>query len=233
MTSRRPSVDTIAEKNEHVEEIEHASPTQGTSKPRSGAHGDAALAILGTETAVDITPEQDAAVLRKVDKWLIPVMLMVYFLQQLDKSSLSYASVFGIVSDAHLVGSQYSWLGSIVYVAQLIWQPVSSYLLVRLPVGKYLFANVFAWGVVVSCTAAAHNFNVRQTKSNAFISPKFHHNHSDGTLHQAFWQAMNGVTAMVGSLLAFGIGHIGGSLRPYQTIFLFVGLLTLILSPIV
>lgn len=92
------------------------------------------------------------------------------------RSSLSYTSVFGIVSDTHLVGSQYSWLGSIVYVAQLIWQPVSSYLLVKLPVGKYrmfvslpflidpdifsiVFVNVFMWGVVVSCTAAAHNFN--------------------------------------------------------------------------
>lgn len=66
----RHSVESIAEKKEQVEEIEHAPPTQGTSK----AHGDAALAILGSsETSVEITPEQDAAVLRKVDKWLIPV----------------------------------------------------------------------------------------------------------------------------------------------------------------
>jgi hypothetical protein len=36
-----------------------------------------------------------------------------------------------------LVGSQYSWLTSIVYIAQLIWQPMSSYLLVKLPVAKY------------------------------------------------------------------------------------------------
>ena len=40
-----------------------------------------------------------------------------------------------IVSELH--GSQYSWLGSIVYVAQLIWQPVSSYLILKMPVAKY------------------------------------------------------------------------------------------------
>ena len=40
-----------------------------------------------------------------------------------------------IFSDLH--GSQYSWLGSIVYVAQLIWQPVSSYLILKMPVAKY------------------------------------------------------------------------------------------------
>lgn len=48
--------------------------------------GDAALEILGSSAApVDITPEQDAAVLRKVDLWVMPVILLVYFLQQLDK----------------------------------------------------------------------------------------------------------------------------------------------------
>ncbi|KAG8789541.1 hypothetical protein FRC12_013390 [Ceratobasidium sp. 428] len=245
MASRRLSINS-ATKHEDVEEIEHATPAQGAPQNHAMAHGDAALAILGTsETSVDITPEQDAAVLRKVDKRLIPVMLMVYFLQQLDKSSLSYASVFGIVSDTHLVGSQYSWLGSIVYVAQLIWQPVSSYLLVRLPVGKYLFVNVFAWGIVVSCTAAAHNFSgllatrfflgiFEATVAPSFITiTQMWWRRREQTMRLSFWQAMNGVTAMIGSLLAFGIGHIGGSLRPYQTIFLFVGLLTLVLSPIV
>ncbi|KAG8794368.1 hypothetical protein FRC12_024797 [Ceratobasidium sp. 428] len=237
MASRRLSINS-ATKHEDVEEIEHASPAQGAPQNHAMAHGDAALAILGTsETSVDITPEQDAAVLRKVDKRLIPVMLMVYFLQQLDKSSLSYTSVFGIVSDTHLVGSQYSWLGSIVYVAQLIWQPVSSYLLVRLPVGKYLFANVFAWGIVVSCTAAAHNFSgllatrfflgifeatvgvllqtVRWNELSALAlsAPSFititqmWWRRREQTMRLSFWQAMNGVTAMIGSLLAFGIGH--------------------------
>lgn len=44
-------------------------------------------------------------------------------------------------SDLH--GSQYSWLGSIVYVAQLIWQPVSSYLILKMPVAKYCeFSNI-------------------------------------------------------------------------------------------
>ncbi|KAF8603639.1 MFS general substrate transporter [Ceratobasidium sp. AG-I] len=246
MTSRSPSVDSIPVKGEHVEEIEHVPQAEGTSKAKGTGHGDAALAILGTSGAVvHITPEQDAAVLRKIDRWLIPVMLMVYFLQQLDKSSLSYTSVFGIVSDTHLVGSQYSWLGSIVYVAQLIWQPVSSYLLVRLPVGKYLFVNVFMWGVVVSCTASAHNFNGLITTRfflgifEATVAPCFititqmWWRRREQTMRLSLWMAMNGVTTMIGSLMAFGIGHINGSIRPYQTIFLFIGLLTLVCSPVV
>lgn len=64
-------------------EIEHA-PTAVTSS--SNAPKDAALEILGEEnTPLHISPEEDGKVLRKIDLWLMPVLMIVYFLQQLDK----------------------------------------------------------------------------------------------------------------------------------------------------
>ena len=71
--------------------------------------------------------------------------IAVYFLQSLDKTALSYAAVFGLIEHTNLVGDQYSWLGAIVYVAQLIWQPVVAYFLVKLPTGKFLAVMVFCW----------------------------------------------------------------------------------------
>lgn len=70
----------------------------------------------------------------QIDKWLIPVIFYVYWTQQLDKSSLSFSSVFGIQADAHLVGQDYSWLSSIVYFAQIVFQILSVYALVKFPV---------------------------------------------------------------------------------------------------
>lgn len=209
-------------------------------------NGDAALDILG-DGAIrhSITEEQNAAVLRKIDLRILPVVMMVYFLQQLDKSSLSYTSVFGIVAETGLVGTQYSWLSSIVYVAQLIWQPCSSYLLVKLPLSKYLFFHVLMWGVCVSTTAAATNFNGLITARfflglfEATVAPCFititqmWWRRREQTMRLALWYGMNGCTGMVGSLLTYGLGHINGKLRPYQVIFLFIGLLTIVCSPIV
>lgn len=40
---------------------------------------------------------------------------MTYVLNFLDKGILSNASVFGLRDDTHLVGQQYSWVGSIFY----------------------------------------------------------------------------------------------------------------------
>ncbi|KAH6717501.1 hypothetical protein BKA61DRAFT_669925 [Leptodontidium sp. MPI-SDFR-AT-0119] len=48
-------------------------------------------------------------------------MLRVYFLQQLDGWTCSHTSVFGFVEDANL---KYSWLGPIVYIPQLVMQPL-------------------------------------------------------------------------------------------------------------
>lgn len=236
--SRPPSITSAKSKLEA-----EGSPSH---EPLPIKSGDAALVILG-DSAIhhDITVEQERAVLRKIDLWVLPVVLMVYFLQQLDKSSLSYTSVFGIVSATNLVGSQYSWLNSIVYVAQLIWQPVSSYLIVKLPIAKYLSVNVLMWGIAVACTSAATEFKGLMTGRfflglfEAMVAPSFititqmWWRRREQTLRLSAWYAMNGVTGMVGSLLSWGLGHIEGSLQPYQVIFLFIGLLTVLCSPIV
>jgi MFS family permease len=82
----------------------------------------------------------------------------IYCLQSLDKNTLSYAAVFGLISDTGLKGDQYSWLGSVVYVAQLVFQPLVAYILVKFPVGKFLAFMVFAWGAILCGMTAAHNF---------------------------------------------------------------------------
>lgn len=147
---------------EFVESIEHEEQTLHTiqDEPQvKKAQQDQALQLIeevGHSTI--LTPENNKHVLRKIDLRLLPIMLVIYFLQQLDKSTLSYASVFGLQENAHLHGHQYSWLGAVVYVAQLVFQPLVSYLLVKVPMGKFLAASVLCWGISLSCMAAANTF---------------------------------------------------------------------------
>lgn len=66
--------------------------------------------------------------------------------------------MFGLVEEANLRGLQYSWLGSVVYLAQLVAQPLIAYFLVKLPLGKFLAVTVFLWGAILSVMPAAHSF---------------------------------------------------------------------------
>ena len=77
-----------------------------------------------------------------------------------DKTTLSYASVFGLIQDAKLNpnSDQYSWLGSIVYIAQLVMQPLVAFFLVKFPIGRFVGIMVFTWGCILCGMAGATNF---------------------------------------------------------------------------
>jgi hypothetical protein len=156
-----------------------------------------------------IDPVDDKKVLRKIDLVILPIMLAVYFLQALDKATLSYASVFNLADHTGLVGTQYSWLGSIVYVAQLVGQPPIAWLLIKMRIGKVTAVMVLLWGVTLSCMTAANNFGGLLTARfflglfEAGIAPSFiavtnmWWRRREQTLRLSYWYAMNGITNMV------------------------------------
>lgn len=42
----------------------------------------------------------------KINKRILPVMLLTYFCQSMDKGTLNFSSIMGIKKDAHLVGQE-------------------------------------------------------------------------------------------------------------------------------
>ncbi|KLO20388.1 putative allantoate transporter [Schizopora paradoxa] len=240
--------------SEHIEvateEIEQNDVRRRKQRNVDLKHVDEAARVLGEakvdEGSIIVSPEDDRRILHRIDVAVLPAILLVYFLQQLDKSSISYTAVFNIVGETHLVGTQYSWLSSIVYVAQLVFQPLSSYAIVRLPVGKWVFFNILCWGIVVASSSAATNFAGLIAARfllgifEASIAPSFiaitqmWWRRREQTYRTAAWNSSNGVCGVFGSLVAFGVGHINNThLKPYQSIFLFCGCITIATSPFV
>lgn len=70
---------------------------------------------------------------------------------QIDKTTLSYAAIFGIKDDLNLEGTKYSWLSSIFYFGWLAWAFPTNYLMQKFPVAKYLSFNIFMWGALLMC----------------------------------------------------------------------------------
>ena len=63
-------------------------------------------------------PVQLKKLIRKIDFTIAPLLAAVYFLQFLDKTTLSYTAVMGIRTDTHLVGQDYSNLSMLFYVGK-------------------------------------------------------------------------------------------------------------------
>ena len=92
------------------------------------ADADEALAFLENHPrAAEIAQEGNAILedpkrlrrlLLKIDLTIAPLLAAVYFLQYLDKTTLSYAAVMGIRTETHLVGQDYSDLSMLFYIGK-------------------------------------------------------------------------------------------------------------------
>lgn len=94
----------------------------------------------------DYTDEQYKKLLRKIDRYLLPLMWFCYGIQQTDKTSLGTQAIFGLREDTGLVGQQYSWLTTIFYIAYLCGEFPSNFLLQRWALGRSLSMYMLCWG---------------------------------------------------------------------------------------
>ncbi|KAK5682397.1 hypothetical protein LTS10_005525 [Elasticomyces elasticus] len=230
-------------------------------EPHNNGRDKAAQLLKEAGHSVVVSPEDNKRILRKIDLAIMPIILVVYALQSLDKTALSYASVFGLIDDTNLKGLEFSWLGAIVYVAQLVWQPLVAYFLVKFPLGKgvsptcpasrkrgagFCATMVLCWGITLCGMSAAHNFGGLMAARfilgsfEASVAPTFialvqmWYRRSEQTNRNAAWYSMLGVVNIFGSLLSYGLAHIKSDvLHSYQIIFLFCGCLTVAFSVVV
>lgn len=148
-------------------------------------------------------------ILRRIDLALLPLMLAVYFLHALDKATLSYASVFGLIDDTELHGTQFSWLSSVIFLAQLIFQLPVAWALVKLPIGTFTSAMVLGWGVTLAVMTSAGSFPALLALRfllgafEASVGPSFvaisqmWWRRREQTMRIGSWYCMNGLTWVV------------------------------------
>lgn len=140
MTSELKKFDSSLEDEkvltEHIE-VSHAVTRDDLERGRTKRTAntqldDAAKLLEDAGGHVEYTHAENKRVLRLIDFYVCLPMCLVYFIQQvgylsntviaesyanisqLDKASVSYAAVFNLQVEANLVGTQYSWLSSVV-----------------------------------------------------------------------------------------------------------------------
>ncbi|KAI0189512.1 MFS transporter [Xylaria flabelliformis] len=229
------------------EDIAKSIGGDGGHASASGAvkHGDRAMQLVGEERVV-LTEEDNKRIRRKTDRVILFILVWVYFLQILDKTVLGNAATFGLQESTGLTGSQYSLLGSIAPIAQLAWQPFSTFLIVRVPHRILMPTLVLGWGISSASLAACHNF--RSLLAARFFLGLFEggclplfsvitsqwYRRAEQPLRVAAWYGTNGIATVVASALSYGLGHIKSPLlESWQIIFLFVGLVTIVTSPFI
>ena len=86
-----------------------------------------AVQIAEEGAAILDDPKLTRKLLWKIDLTITPLLAAVYFLQFLDKTTLSYTAVMGIRTETHLVGQDYSNLSMLFYIGTLEMQTKTSH----------------------------------------------------------------------------------------------------------
>ncbi len=191
---------------------------------------------------IEIDEATNKRLLRRIDWNLMPLMCVVYGLNYLDKTTLSYASIMGLQKDIGLKGDNYQWLGSMFYFGYLAWEYPTNRLLQRLPLAKYSAFCVFMWGLTLACFATVKSFSgavairfflgvfeAAVTPGFALFTSQWYTKREQGT-RVGIWFSFNGWAQIFGGFLAYGIAvgarkH-GSDLAPWKIVFLVTGCLT-------
>lgn len=183
--------------------------------------------------AEPITKEEARRVLWKIDLILIPLIMVSVVLAAVDKVIISNAAIYGMETDTHLTGNEYSWVGSIFYFGYLAFEYPSALLIQRLPVAKLMVGMVCGWAILLLCTAATQNFGglatvrflMGMTEASLFpissILTVMWWKTSEQPLRLAFW--FNQLSSVFSGLVSYGIGQTNTALAPWRLLFIVLG----------
>ncbi|KAK9378442.1 major facilitator superfamily domain-containing protein [Kockiozyma suomiensis] len=215
----------------HIDEFDHVD----------AKRVDKEILQYAAEQAVVIDEQTNTRLKRKIDRRVLPVMVITYFLQALDKGTLSFASIMGIKEETGLVGQDYQWLTTCTYLAVLIWEFPTNWIVQRVPIGKYLSFNIIAWSISLAAHAACKNFThlvVVRTLLGIFecscqpifvVLSSMWYRREEQAATVAFWYMMNGGQQIVGGILAYCFTLIQHArIYNWQILFLTYGCLSVV-----
>ncbi|EFY99946.2 allantoate permease [Metarhizium robertsii ARSEF 23] len=220
--------------------------------PMASSEKDDAIAMVGEEKHA-IDPAVEARVVRKIDMFLMPTMVLGYGLVYYDKAILGSAVLFGMTRDLDLFITdnatspptvdtrRLSWATSLFYFGMLAGLYPMTYALQRFNMGRILGVIVILWGAICMLTAAVTSWRglYVQRFSLGFVESivptgfmclvSSYYTQSEQSARQSWWYSSNGSFVLVGGGLNYAFAHVtGGALRPWQYIYLVAGALTVL-----
>ncbi|RJE25743.1 Allantoate [Aspergillus sclerotialis] len=195
---------------------------------------------------VDVDEATSKRLRRMIDSRVLIIMIFTYFLQALDKGTLSFSSIMGLREEFGLVGDkggqQYSWLTTCIYIAVLIVEYPTNWVIQRVPIAKYLGINICLWGAVLALHAACKNYASLVTVRTclgifeACCQPIFvvlssmWYKREEQAATVTYWYMMNGGQQIVGGLLAYCFSLIGNdhAVKSWQALFMAYGCISVL-----
>ncbi|GMM27582.1 hypothetical protein DAMA08_002980 [Martiniozyma asiatica (nom. inval.)] len=192
----------------------------------------------------ELTDEQAKKLLRKIDFYLLPVFMLVYAFQYMDKISTTGASVMGLRTYFDMKGDMYSWCGSAFYLGYLAFEFPFSAVLQRLPVAKFASGVIIIWGVILCLHAAPKSypalitlrtllgiFESAVTPAMVILTGQWYKK-EEQFLRTAIWLSCNGIGTILSCSIAYGLftHQDSFSIEGWKILFIISGCMTIFIG---
>ncbi|KAH8728708.1 SacI homology domain-containing protein [Phaeosphaeriaceae sp. PMI808] len=150
--------------NSNSFELQAITPHEESASKEESAEGDSLLPSarrISTSSARSYelyTPDEEKAVLKKLDRRLVSFMALLYCLSFLDRSNIGNARIAGLAEDLNLTSVQYEWLLWAFYITYIAFEWMT--LMYRVvPPHIYISVCILSWGILASLQAVATTFS--------------------------------------------------------------------------
>lgn len=197
---------------------------------------------LGENTTID--EEAERKLLRKLDAWIVPPVMLLYLFSFLDRVNIGNARLYGLEEDLGLEGDQYQIAVSVLFVTYVLSELPSNLVIKRFTPSRWLSFITFGWGVVATCTGLTQNYAgllacrviLGALEGGLFpgltIYLTMFYTKREYGLRIGYLFVSAAIAGSLGGLLAYAIGHMEGigGFRGWRWIMIIEGIPTVFLG---
>ncbi|KAI4726124.1 hypothetical protein E4T49_06117 [Aureobasidium sp. EXF-10728] len=120
------------------------------------------------DTSVGERIAEEKKLLKKIDMRMMPMMMLIYVLNYLDRNNIAVARLGSFEKDLGLQGTQYNTIISIFFVGYILTQVPTNMILDKVKPSVFLPFIMCCWGAVSACSGAVQNYHGRFVEAPFF-----------------------------------------------------------------
>ncbi|CZT25765.1 related to permease of the major facilitator superfamily [Ramularia collo-cygni] len=186
-----------------------------------------------------IDPAEERRLVRKLDMWLSPMMVLVFLVSYLDRSNIGNAAIAGMTEDLGLDGNKLNVAVTVFYVTYIAFEIPSSLILKKARPSRLIPAFIICWSAVVIGSAFMKNYATLLASRlllGAFESGLFpcltlylstYYKPIEQAQRVSYLFVASALSGAFGGLLAYGLTRLNGVLAGWRWLFLVEGLISM------
>lgn len=172
--------------------------------------------------APEIDDAAEKRLVRKIDRVIVPLVMVTYLLCFLDRTNIGNARLYGLERDLQLHGTQYQTAVALLFVTYVLVEVPSNLVLKYLTPSRYIAGLTITWGIVSTLTGVVQSFGgliacrllLGLLEGGLFpgltVYLTMFYTKTELALRIGYLFVSSAIAGACGGLLAYGIGFMDG-----------------------